>query len=124
VNHHLFSINDSHSYLDILKNLYETHSKPELIQLMVNLFNLELKNDDPMYLTFEIKDIMNKIDSIGMKTDLPITNFIKTLYSTYSHYLEYLQASGYRKSITFDKLVEKFTECEKSFGNKSTHSTD
>jgi hypothetical protein len=27
------------------------------------------------------------------------------------------------KSITFDKLVEKVAECEKTFGKKSTHST-
>jgi hypothetical protein len=27
------------------------------------------------------------------------------------------------KSITFDKLVEKVAEREKSFGKKSTHST-
>jgi hypothetical protein len=53
---------------------------------------------------------------------LPLTTFIKALYRTYSHYLELLQASGQMKSITFDRLVEKVVECEKEFGNKSSHS--
>jgi hypothetical protein len=90
---------------------------------MVKLFNLELKNDDPMDLASEIKSIMHDIDATRVKIDLPLTTFIKALYPTYSHYLESLQASGQMKSITFDKLVEKVAEHEKSFGKKSSHST-
>jgi hypothetical protein len=85
---------------------------------MVKLFNLELKNDDPMALSFEIKAIMHDIDATRVNIDLPLITFINSIY----HYLELLQASGQMKSITFDKLVEKVAECEKSFGNKSTHS--
>jgi hypothetical protein len=124
VSHHIASINDSYSTLKRLNDLYDTHSELELIQLMVKLFNLELKNDDPMALASEIKAIMHDIDATGVKIDLPLTSFIKALYPTYSHYLESLQASGQMKSITFDKLVEKVAEREKAFGKKSSHSTE
>jgi hypothetical protein len=52
---------------------------------MVKLFNLELKNDDPMDLASKIKAIMHDIDAIRVKIDLPLTVFIKALYPTYSH---------------------------------------
>jgi hypothetical protein len=119
---HISSIDDSYSALKRLNNLYDTHLELELIQLMVKLFNLKLKNDDPMDLDYEIKSIMHDIDVTGVKTNLPLTAFNKSLYPTYSHYLESLQASGQIKSITFDKLVEKVAEHEKAFGNKSNHS--
>jgi hypothetical protein len=48
VSHHIASINDSYGALKRLNDLYDTHSELELIQLMLKLFNLELKNDDPM----------------------------------------------------------------------------
>jgi len=89
----------------------------------VKLFNLELKNDDPMALASEMKAIMHDIDATRVKIDLPLIVFIKSLYPTYYHYLGSLQASGQMKSITFDNFVEKVVEREKSFGNKSTHST-
>jgi hypothetical protein len=60
---------------------------------MVKLFNLELKNDDPMDLDSEIKSIMHDIEATGVEICIPITVFIKALYPTYSHYLELLQAS-------------------------------
>jgi hypothetical protein len=84
----------------------------------VKLFNRELKNGDPMALTFQIKATKHNIDTIGVKIDIPLTSFIKTLYPTYSHYLESLQAIGQMKSITFDTLVEKVAEHEKTFGKK------
>jgi hypothetical protein len=107
VSHHIASISDSYGALKRLNDLYDTHSELELIQLMLKLFNLELKNDDPMALVLEIKAIMHDIEATGVKIDLPLMTFIKALYPTYSHYLESLQASGQMKSITFDKLVEK-----------------
>jgi hypothetical protein len=61
---HIVSINDSYSYLKRLNDLYETHIELELVQLLVKLFNLELKNDDPMDLDFEIKVIIHDIDAI------------------------------------------------------------
>jgi hypothetical protein len=90
---------------------------------MVNLFNLELKNDDPMALALEIKAIMHDIEATRVKIDIPLTTFIKALYPTYSHYFESLQVSGQMKSITFDKLVEKVAKREKAFGKSSIHST-
>ena len=49
---------------------------------MVKLFNLELNNDDPMDLALEIKAIMHAIDSTGVKTNIPLIAFIKSLYPT------------------------------------------
>jgi hypothetical protein len=89
----------------------------------VKLFNLELKNDDPMALASEIEAIMHDINATEVKMEIPLMAFIKALYPTYSHYLESLQASGQMKSITFDTLVEKYAKCEKSLGKKSTLST-
>jgi hypothetical protein len=89
---------------------------------MVKLVNLDLKNDDPMALASEIKAIMHDIVVTRVNINLTFIVFIKSLYPTYYHYLESLQASGKMKSITFDKLVEKVVEHEKSFGNKSTNS--
>jgi hypothetical protein len=120
---HIISIKDSYGALKKLKDLYDSHSELELIQLLVKFFNLELKDDDPMALAFEIKAIMHNIDATGVKIDIPLTTFIKALYLTYSHYLESLQASGQMKSITFDSLVEKVEEHEKAFGKKTTQTT-
>jgi len=75
-----------------MKYLYVSHSKLELIQLLVKLFNLELKDDDPMELVQKIKAIMHVIDAIGVEIDLPLAAFIEALYPTHSHYLESLQA--------------------------------
>jgi len=85
---------------------------------MVKIFNLELKNDDTVDLDSEIKAIIHGIEATRVKIYLLLIVFIKEIYPTYSHYLESLQASGQMKSITFDKVVEKFVECEKSFGKK------
>jgi hypothetical protein len=79
VSHHIVSINDSYSPLKELKDLYDTHSELELIQLLVKLFNLELKNDYPMALAFDIKAMMHDIDATGVKIDLPLTSFTKSL---------------------------------------------
>jgi hypothetical protein len=76
VSHHIASINDSYCTLKRLNDMYDTHSKLELIQMMVNLFNLELKNDVPIDLASNIKDIMHDIDATRVNIDLPLTTFI------------------------------------------------
>ena len=70
----------------------------------MKLFNLELKYNDPMKLALEIKAHFHNIESTGVKVDFKLTAFIKSLYPTYSHYLESLQASGQTKAMTFDVL--------------------
>jgi hypothetical protein len=55
-----------------------------------------------------------------VKMGISLTTFIKTLYPTYSQYLELLQASGQLKSLNFDSLVEKIVERAKDFGKKTT----
>ena len=42
-----------------------------------------------------------------MKPNLPLATFIKSLYPTYSKYMESLQTSDKFKDFTFDILVEK-----------------
>jgi hypothetical protein len=104
--------------LNKLKDIYDSHSELEIIQLLMKLFNLELKYNDPMKLASEIKSLFHDIESTSVKVDLKLTAFIKSLYPTYSHYLESLQSSGQMKAMTFDVLVEKIVEREKSFGKK------
>ena len=91
---HIASISDSYGALKRLNYLYATHSEMKLIELMLKLFNLELKNDDPTALASEITTIMHDIEATRAKIDLPLTTFIKALYPTYSHYLESLQVSS------------------------------
>lgn len=100
MSYHIVSITDSYGALKKLKDLYDSHSKSELVQLMVKLFNLELKDDDLLARSFEIR----------VKIDILLTTFIKALYPTYSHYLEFLQATDQLKSIICDSLVEKNVE--------------
>jgi hypothetical protein len=95
----------------------------EIIQLLMKLFNLELKGNNPMKLASEIKSLFHDIESTGVKVDLQLKTFIKDLYPTYSHYLESLQASGQMKAMTFYKLVDKIVEREKDFGKKESCST-
>ena len=46
VSFHIASISDSYGALKKFNDLYDTHSQLKLIQLMLKIFNLELKNDD------------------------------------------------------------------------------
>ena len=105
--------------LNKLKDLYDSHSELEIIQLLMKLFNLELKDNDPMKLAYEFRAIFHDIDATGVKVDIQLTAFIKALYPTYTHYLESLQASGQMKAMTFETLVEKIAEREKAFGKDS-----
>ena len=97
----------------------------EIIQLLLKLFNLEMIDNDPLKLASEIKAINHEIECIGEKVDLSLIAFIKSLYPSYSHYLESLQSSGKLKDIDFDKLVGKIAEREKAFGKKeASHSSN
>jgi len=88
---------------------------------MIKLFILELKDDDPISLAYEIRAIMHDIESTGVKMDVPLIAFVKALYPTYSNYFEIIQASDRIKEISIDSLVEKIVERENMFGkNKIT----
>lgn len=102
----------------ILKDLYDSHSELDIIQLLMKLFNLYMKDNDPMKLASEIRAFYHDIEATGVKVDLQLTSFIKALYPTYSQCLEYLQASEEMKNMNFDKLVEKNAERENAFGRK------
>ena len=93
--------------------------KLEIIELLMKLFNLELKDNDPMKLASEIRAIFHDIVATGVKVGIQLTAFIKALYTTYTHYLESLQASGQMKSMPLETLVEKIAEKQKSFAKES-----
>jgi len=63
---------------------------------------------------------MHDVEATRVKMDIPLTNFVKALYPTYSHYLESLQASSQLKNINFDTLVKKFAKKDKYFGKRKT----
>jgi hypothetical protein len=90
VSHHMVSIKYSWSALKNLKDMYDSHSRVELIQLLMNLFNLEMKDNNPMFLASKIKFIMHDIDASRLKIGISLKTFIKSLYPTYSHYIESL----------------------------------
>ena len=85
----------------------------------IKLFSLELLNDDPLALASKVKYIMHDIKVTNVELDIPLIAFLKALYPTYSNYLESLQTNGNAKDITFDSLVKKFVEREKSFGKNT-----
>eukprot|EP00253_Pinus_taeda_P013008 PITA_13008 len=118
VSHHISSYSTTFEALQKLKEIYESHSTLEVVQLMIKLFTLELQNNDPLSLASEVKSIIHDIKST--KVELYLISFLKGLYPTYSNYLESLQANGNLKDITFDSLVKKFAEREKAFGKKKT----
>lgn len=116
---HISPFSNAFEALRKLKELYDSHSGLEVVQLMIKLFNLELKNDDPIDLASEVRSIMHDIKATSVEIDIPLIAHVKALYPTYSHYLESLKASGNLKEITFDSLKKKFVEREKAFGKKT-----
>jgi hypothetical protein len=119
VSRHMISCKTAFQALKKLRDLYDSHSELEIIQIILKLFNLEMKDNDPMKLVSEIRALYHDIKAIGVEIDFQLIAFIKALYPTYSHYLESLQASEKMKNLTFDKLVEKIAETEKAFGKES-----
>ena len=116
---HISPFSNSFAALNKLKELYESHSELEVVQLVIKLFSVELKNDDPLALASEVRSIMHEIKSIGIEIDIPIIAYVKALYPTYSHYRVQLQASRNLKEITFDSLEKKFAEREMGFWNNT-----
>ncbi len=108
VSHHIFPFSTTFEALQKLKELYDSHFSLEVVQLMIKLFTLELQNNDPIALAYEVKSIMHDIKSTKVELDIPLIDFLKALYPTYSNYLESLQANGNLKDITFDSLVKNF----------------
>ena len=119
VSRHISTCSTAFEALQKLKELYDSHSALEVVQLMIKLFTLELQNNDPLALASEIKSIVHDINSTKVQLDISLIAFLKALYPTYSNYLESLQANGNLKDITFDSLVKKFAEREKAFGKKT-----
>eukprot|EP00253_Pinus_taeda_P028394 PITA_28394 len=119
VSRHISTYSIAFEALQKLKELYDSHSALEVVQLMIKIFTLELQNNDPLALASKIKSIMHDIKSTKVELDISLIAFLKALYPTYSNYLESLQENGNLKDITFDSLVKKFAEREKAFGKKT-----
>ena len=95
----------------------------ELIQLLLKFFNLELKDNNPMDISPKTKATRHEIDATSLNVDLPLTAFNEALYSTYSPYLESLQASSQLKYLKFNTPVDKILEWEKAFRKNIVHPT-
>jgi len=108
LNCHISPLSNSFEALQKLRELYESHFELEVFQLMIKLFKLELKNDDPLALQLELISIIHDIKIIGIEIDIPLIAYVKSLYPTYSNYRESLQVSGNLKKITFNSLEKKF----------------
>eukprot|EP00253_Pinus_taeda_P014442 PITA_14442 len=72
VSHHISSYSTASKALQKLKELYDSHSALEVVQLMIKLFTFELQNNDPLALASEslqangnLKDIT--FDSLAKK---------------------------------------------------------
>eukprot|EP00253_Pinus_taeda_P026355 PITA_26355 len=63
VSHHISSYSTAFEALQKLKELYDSHSALEVVQLTIKLFTLELQNNDPLALASEVKSIMHDIKS-------------------------------------------------------------
>eukprot|EP00253_Pinus_taeda_P036637 PITA_36637 len=120
VSRHISPFSNAFEALQKLKELYDSHYALEVVQLMIKLFNLELKNYDHLALALEVKSIMHGIKVTNVELDIPLIAFLKALYPTYPNYLESLQANENLKGITFDSLVKKIVEREKDFEKKTT----
>src|ERR1700733_2921879 len=63
VSRHISSYSTACEALQKLKELYDSHSALEVVQLMIKLFTLELQNNDPLALASIVKSIMHDIKS-------------------------------------------------------------
>lgn len=82
VSRHISSYSTAFEALQKLKELYDSHSALEVVQLMIKLFTLELQNNDPLALASEVKSIMHDIKSTKDELDIPLIAFLKALYPT------------------------------------------
>ena len=64
---HISPFSNAFEALQKLKELYDSHSELEVVQLMIKLFSYELKNHDPLALVSELRSIMNDIKTIGVQ---------------------------------------------------------
>ena len=75
VSQHIFPAKSRFQALKTLKDLYDSHSEMDIIQLMLKLFSLEVNNNDSMLVSYKIRAIMHKIQASSLET-LPSTCII------------------------------------------------
>lgn len=93
VGHRISQFLNSFEALNKLKELYDSHFELEVVQLLIKLFNFELKNDDPLALASKVRSRIHDIKVTSVEIDIPLISYVKDLYPTYSLYLESLQAN-------------------------------
>ena len=59
VSRHISPFSTTFEALQKLKELYDSHSTLEVVQLMIKLFTLEPQSNDPLVLASEVKSIMH-----------------------------------------------------------------
>eukprot|EP00253_Pinus_taeda_P021319 PITA_21319 len=79
VSRHISTCSTAFEALQKLKELYDSHSALEVVQLMIKLFTLELENNDPLALASEIKSIVHDIKSTKVELDISLIAFLKAL---------------------------------------------
>jgi len=82
VSRHITPFSTAFEALQKLKELYDSHSALEVVQLMIKLFTLELQNNDPLAFASEVKSIMHDIQATKIYLDIPLIAFLKALYPT------------------------------------------
>ena len=61
VSQHIFPTKSFFEAFKRLKYFYDSHFEMEIIQLMLKLFSLEVKDNDPILVGSEIREFMHKI---------------------------------------------------------------
>ena len=76
VSHHISPFSNALEALQKMKELYDSHSALEVVQLMIKLFSLELQNYDTLALASEVKSIMHDIKVTNVELDIPLIAFL------------------------------------------------
>ena len=67
---HISPFSNAYDALKKLKELYDSNSELEVVQLMIKLFSLELKNDDPLAVASEVRSITHDIKNNDVEIDI------------------------------------------------------
>lgn len=99
VNWHINNLDTKWGTLKELKDLYDLHLELEFMQLQLKLFNLEMKDNDPLSLASKINVMKHGIKVIGGQVD--ITRSTSRPYSRHIHTIlnHYKQVDNSRPSF-------------------------
>ena len=69
VSRHIISCKSAFAALNKMEYLYDSHLELQIIQLLMKLFNLEMKDNDPMKLASKIRALFHDIEATVVKVD-------------------------------------------------------